>query len=241
MPDGAASQNNSNPGDGGGDPNAGGDGKNTGQQKTATTTPPAPAEGAFDPAKLTQEEINQVLEKNPLIWKTDRLAGLRDKASKYEKAELDRQEAEKKALADQGKFKDLSEQQAQTIENLQKQIQDGKKTGELTAKLLPLGVIDLEGALKLVDRSKIEISEDGVISGVDEAIEALKTDRAYLFNASQGKPSVGAATNPANAGGTGEPPKYKASQMRGPEGAEFYKANREDILKAQAEGRIEQD
>lgn len=246
MPGEHSQGNNSNPGEGGGTGN--GDGNGGGQQQQTsqtTTTPPANSNdgGAqFDPAALTPEQLNQVLEKNPNIWKTDRLAELREKGSKFDKLAKEKEEADKKALEEQGKFKELSESQKTELENLRQKLQDRDISTALITKLSPLGVVDLEGALKLVDRSKIEVSDDGTVTGVDEAVEALKTDKAYLFNGSQsGKPQVGSPTNPGNGSGTGEPPKFKASQFRGPEGAKFYQENREEILKAQAEGRIEQD
>lgn len=207
---------------------------------TSTQTPPSGGD-SFDPAKLEPDQINQILEKNPHIWKTERLAGLRDKASKYDKTVSDKEAAEKKALEDQGKFKELSEKQSDTISELQTKIQEMTVNQALTNKLSPLGVVDLEGALKLIDRSAIEVKEDGTIDGLDKAVDTLKNDKAYLFNESSGKPQVGSPTNPNNGGQTGQPPKFKASQLRGPEGAKFYQENREEILKAQAAGTIEQD
>lgn len=208
---------------------------------TPPATPPAGNEPAFDPAKLSQDQLNQILEKNPEIWKTGRLAELRDKAKKFDSAETARQKAEQDALTEQGKFKELSEQQTKTIEELQGKIKDGSISSALVNKLVPLGVVDLDAAIKLIDRSNITIGDDGTIAGVDEAVETLKTEKAYLFSGKPGTPSVGNPTNPSNGGGNNEPPKFKASQFRGPEGAKFYQEHRDEILKAQAEGRIERD
>lgn len=231
MPEGP-SQGNQNPGEGGTPPAAPG--------ATPPATPPAaPAPGAqFDPTALTPEQLNQVLEKNPEIWKTPRLSELRDKSKKFDESETKRQETERKALEDQGKFKELSEQQTQTIENLQKQIKDGSISSALTGKLVPLGVVDLEGALKLVDRSKIEVADDGTVTGLDEAIEALKTGKAYLFNKGGSTTTVGTPSNPGNGNGTGGPAKFKRSQLRD---SKFYQEHRDEILKAQAAGEIEDD
>lgn len=236
-------------GDGGGANNGAGDGNGSGQgdankggNNGASNGNGGAAEGQFDPTALTQDQINQILEKNPDIWKAERLVGLRDKAGKFDKAESDRVAAENKTLEEQGKFKELSEKQTAENAELKAKLQTMTINQALTAKLSPLGVVDLEGALKLVDQSKITVDENGTITGLDEAVEALKTDKTYLFNANGNKQTtVGNGTNSNNGGGAGEPKKFKASQFRGPEGAKFYQENRKEILEAQAAGLIEQD
>ncbi len=242
MPDGP-SQGNSNPGNGdggagdGGNQNGNGGGNSQGNQPPATNGNEGGAQ--FDPTALTPEQLNQVLEKNPHIWKTERLAELREKGKKFDTLAQEKEAADKKALEEQGKFKELSEQQASEITSLKEQLKNSTINQTLTNKLSPLGVVDLEGALKLVDRSKIEVAEDGSVTGVDEAIEALKNDKAYLFTAGGGsKPQVGTPTNTGNGGEGGGPAKFKRSQLRDPK---FYQEHREEILKAQAAGLIEDD
>jgi hypothetical protein len=237
MPD-APTQSNPNPGEGGGTPPAAAPGATP-----PAATPPATSnngDASFDPTALTPEQLNQVLEKNPHIWKTDRLSELREKSKKFDQAQQKATEAETKALEEQGKFKELSEKQSATISELQTKLQTSTVNQAVTNKLAPLGVVDLEAALALIDRSKIEVAEDGSISGVDEAIEALKTGKAYLFNQGGGttNPTVGTPSNPGNGSGTSGPAKFKRSQLRDPK---FYNENREAILKAQAAGEIEDD
>lgn len=228
---------NPNPDDGG----AGGSNPPT---PPAPTPPADPGKGgdAFNPEALTSDQINQILEKNPHIWKADRIAELREKSKKYDDAQAAATAAENKALEEQGKFKELADKQASENEKLRGQLKESSINAALTTKLAPLGVVDLEGALKLIDRSKVEVKDDGTIDGIDAAVEALKTDKAYLFTGTPGgtAPKVGSPTNPGNGSGTGTP-KFKASQLRGPEGAKFYQENRKEILEAQAAGLIEQD
>lgn len=195
----------------------------------------------FDATTLTQEQINEVLEKNPLIWKADRIAGLREKAGKFDEAQTEAQKAEEKRLQDEGKFKELAEKQTGTITELQAQLKQTNVNTQLMQKLTPLGVVDLEGALKLVDRSKIEVSDDGTIKGVDEAIESLKTDKAYLFSGNgEGNQSLGTGNNNGGNGGEGNgaPAKFKRSQLADPA---FYKQNEAAILEAYKNGQIEDD
>ncbi len=194
----------------------------------------------FNPENLSQEQINQILEKNPHIWKSERIAGLREKAGKYDQAQTEAEKAEQKRLADEGKFKELSEKQAAENGSLKEQIQTMGINQQLTNKLAPMGVVDLEAALALVNRTGIKVDENGTVTGVDEAIEALKTGKAYLFNnnGNGNNASVGSATNTNNGGGTGGVAKFKRSQLQDPA---FYKANEQAILAAYKAGQIEDD
>lgn len=243
MANGEHSQGNGSGGEGGGAGN--GDGAGTGGGTTTppagTTTPPAGDGGAqFDPAALTQEQLNQVLEKNPEIWKTPRLVELRDKSKKFDDAQTAATAAEQKNLEDQGKFKELSEKQSGTITELQGKLKTSTINQALTNKLAPLGVVDLEAALALIDRSKVDVDANGTVTGIDEAIEALKTGKTYLFNTEGGgttKP-VGTPSNPGNGGGAPGTSTFKRSQLQDPK---FYQEHRAEILKAQAAGQIEDD
>lgn len=241
----ANSQSNSGNGgtgnEGGTNNGASGDGSGDGNQGSSSSTSTSTNSGNdFNPESLTPEQLNQVLEKNPHIWRTERLSGLRDKAKKFDDAQAAADTAEQKRLTDEGKFKELSEKQAAENASLKEQVKSSTVNQALTNKLAPLGVVNLEDALKLVDRSKIEVSEDGTISGIEAAVDALKTDKAYLFNGQGGKPNVGSATNSNNEGGDGSytGPTFKRSQLRD---AKFYQEHRDDILKAQAAGKIEDD
>ena len=240
MADGGHSQGNGN-GSGDGGAGNGDGGQGNGGTPPATTPPAGTGDGAaqFDPAALTPEQLNQVLEKNPHIWKTDRLAELREKSKKFDDAEAARTAAENKALEEQGKFKELSEKQTAEIADLKGKLQTSAINQALTNKLAPLGVVDLEAAIALVDRSKITVGDDGAITGLDEAVEALKTGKAYLFNKEGGSTTtVGTPSNPGNGTGTGGTAKFKRSQLQD---SKFYNEHRDEILKAQAAGQIEDD
>lgn len=237
MPDAPGQSSNGNTG-GSNEPAGGaqgdGGGANTQQNQSQNTNQSA----QFDPTALSREQLNQILEKNPEIWKVERLAELRDKSSKYDKVESEKTEAEKKALEEQGKFKELNEKVSSENATLKEQIKALTTNQQLTTKLAPLGVVDLDAALKLVDRSKITIGDDGTITGIDEAIESLKTEKAYLFNANGSTQQVGSNTNSNNGQGNSNVATFKRSQLNDPK---FYAENREAILKAAAAGQIEDD
>lgn len=46
-----------------------------------------------------------------------------------------------------------------------------------------LGLLDADAASALMDKSKVKVKDDGTVEGVKEALEALKKNKPYLFNA----------------------------------------------------------
>jgi len=68
-----------------------------------------------------------------------------------------------------------------------------------------MGLIDAETALLLLDRTNVKVDEKGAVSGVKEALEALKTAKPYLFGApaaaSGGEPVVRITSGGAHGGG----------------------------------------
>jgi hypothetical protein len=211
-----------------------------------TTTPPAgtpPAPTApvdnFDPSKLTQDQLNKVLE-NQELWKNPRLAGLLDADKQLKQLQKDKETQTEQQLTEQKKFQELAEKRAGDLTKAQETIQTMRIDQALTNKLVKDNVVDLDGALKLVDRSKLAVDDNGQVTGVDEALGSLKTDRAYLFTSGgtpPPAPSVGNPSNPqAPAGGSGQF-KFKESQLT----PEFYKAHAVEINEAGRLGLIEQD
>jgi hypothetical protein len=240
MPDAPTQNGNPNPGDGGTPPNGGGDGSGNGG--SGNGTPPAnngsPSSQAVDLKALPADQLNQVLE-NPALWQHPRIKELVEAQRTLKKSQEEAEKQTEAQLKEQKKFEELSVKQADTIAQLTAKLETGTINQAITNKLSPLGVVDLEGALALIDRSGIKVDENGQVSGVDEAIEALKTGKAYLFNTGGGNnPQVGTPSNPGNGTGTGGPAKFKRSQLRD---NAFYQANRDEILKAQAAGLIEDD
>ena len=232
-----APSNNSNPTDpaggaGNGDPNNNGGGNNT----PPTGTPPANNNGGsdLDLSKLEGDQLAKVLE-NPNLFKLPRIAELLD-ASKELKTLRDQKAADdQKALEEQGKFKELADSRATEISDLKQQLQDRDINQALTTKLVPEGVVDIEAALKLADRSKIKVDDNGNVTGVDEVISSLKTDKAYLFGKGS-NPTVGGPTNSGNP--PSGPMKFKRSQLQD---SRFYQEHRDEILAAQKAGLIEDD
>lgn len=202
-------------------------------------TPPAAPEGQIDLKTLSAEQLQQVLE-NPNLWNLPRVKELRDQAAEAKTLKDAATAAENKRLEDNKEFETLAESRKTELETAQGQIKTMRIDQALTNKLVPEGVVDLEAALKLVDRSKITIDDNGVVSGIDEVLTSLKTEKTYLFNntGTPPDPSLGTPSNPTGGTPPTGPAKFKRSQLRDPK---FYTEHRDEIIKAQAAGLIEDD
>jgi len=202
-------------------------------------TPPTPPTGEVDLKTLSAEQLQQVLE-NPNLWNLPRVKELRDQAAEAKTLKDAATAAENKRLEDNKEFETLAESRKTDLETAQGQIKTMRIDQALTNKLVPEGIVDLDAALKLVDRSKLTIDDNGVVSGIDEVLASLKTDKAYLFNntGTPPDPSLGTPSNPTGGTPPTGPAKFKRSQLRD---AKFYTENRDEIIKAQAAGLIEDD
>lgn len=65
---------------------------------------------------------------------------------------------------------------------------------EATKLQAELGIIDLDAAMKLADLSKVQITEDGKVEGMKEALEAVLEAKPYLKG--QSTPTRAAGGNP---------------------------------------------
>lgn len=218
---------------GGGDPNPkAGEGGNPPAPEPKSGT--QPAGDSIDLSKLPADQLNKVLE-NPELWNLPRIKELRESQANLKKLQDEQVKAGEKSLEDQKKFEELANKRGERVTQLETELQNNKIDQALTNKLVPEGVVDLEAALKLADRSKIKVDSNGNITGVDDALASLKTDKAYLFG-KPGQPQVGGPTNPQNP--PSGPAKFKRSQLRDPV---FYQEHRDEILAAQKAGLIEDD
>lgn len=82
----------------------------------------------------------------------------------------------------------------------------GKKLmvrAEVTAQAAALGIVDPD-AFALADLSKVQVADDGKVSGVKETLEALVAAKPYLKKAATGA-AIGAGTNPGEPNSTPNP------------------------------------
>lgn len=218
-----------------GDPNINNNGtppQNGGQPPANGSTPPASnggngaGDGAGSGVQLTDEQL-------AAAFNHPRFKSLNEKAKKADELQAAADKSAADALAAQGKFEDLyksAEERAKTAETSLKQ---ERVNNAVVAAAAKLGVVDPAAAVKLLDQSNITVSEDGTISGVDDAVKALQTASPYLFK-TPAQSSMGSGSNPPNGGNTQS--EFTYSQVQD---IAFYKANQAAVDKAMAEGRID--
>ena len=97
-----------------------------------------------------------------------------------------------------------NEELTKTIEELQKKngdwegkYKDTLLTGAIKVEALKLKAKDPTDIIAFLDKTKLEISEDGTIKGLDEQLKKLAESKPYLFG--ENIPQ-GTGTNPASAG-----------------------------------------
>jgi hypothetical protein len=170
----------------------------------------------FDkPAQFTQEYFHELREEN----KRFRLQA----AENAKKAE----EAEKKAREQLAKE---SRESLEKIEKLQKDYEQRTKTdeqriikGELKTAALQAGLKNID-YLQLFDKSKLKLSEDGEVIGIDDAINDVKTKYPDLFKAASSA-NQDADAPPSNAN-VGEKPTYASKAEYEAAKQVFLKANK---------------
>lgn len=241
MPEPNNSNSNSNDGGQGGAGGSGGDG---GQGGTSTQGNQGgsqnPNPSAVDLKTLPADQLQQVLE-NPALWETPRMKELLQGNKELKELREKQQKADEDKLKEDKKFEELAQKKDEENSSLKSQIQTMQANQALTSILVKENVVDLDGALKLVDRSKITVKDDGTIEGTEEAIKALKSDKAYLFSKSTGTGGVGTPSNAGNQGQSSGTPKFKRSQLIGPEGTKFYQENKAAVDEAYSKGLVEDD
>lgn len=226
-------------GNGGAGGAAGGDANGGGAGAANNNGNAADANQNVDLSKLSAEQIEKALE-NPDLWKTPRLKQLLEDQKAYKKSQEDAAAANEQKLKDDKKWEELAATKDAESKGLKEQLQNAKYDQALTNKLVAEKVVDLDAALKLVDRSKLTVGDDGSVTGVDDVVASLKSGKAYLFTEGGGTTTttVGAANNAGNGSENAGQMQFKRSQLKDPA---FYQANREQIVKAAAAGLIEDD
>lgn len=90
------------------------------------------------------------------------------------------QEAEKKANEAAEAAKKAAEEATGKIEEASKSAQLRIIKAELKAFAVKAGIVDLDG-LAFIDMAKVKLTDAGEIEGADEAIDALRKAKPYLF------------------------------------------------------------
>lgn len=152
-----------------------------------------------------------------------RLRELESKVKVEEEAKMTEQEKLQKRLAE------LERKETEYQLSLQ------ARTLEYEVKLhaARLGVVDPEAVYRLIDLKQVEFDEDGRPSNLEKVLKDLIAKKPYLAG---GTGSV-SPMNPAHGRISGQQI-FTRSQLRDPK---FFAANRDAIMQAMREGRIQED
>jgi hypothetical protein len=166
--------------------------------------------------KLSQEQIDRLVKDGTLELSDDTFTGAvrdriaqltaRAKGAERRLAEIAaaQEEAERKALVEQERFKELYEKERQAREKEA----SGRKDDAIRARFLlaaqSKGVVDPDVAFLIAKAlpgfTAVQVDDEGKVTGIDEVVETLVKEKPYLVSQPQQQPkpqSVGAASNPA--------------------------------------------
>lgn len=134
------------------------------------------------------------------------LRSAQEKLSKFEQAQLSEQE----------KLQKRAEEAEQTAQALAQRLTDTLIRAEVMAQAQKHGVIDLDAAYRLIDRSSVKIGDDGSVEGVDKAVAALVKERPWLIAS-----TTASVTNPQKTGNTETEPNPIIERIRSGGGDPF--------------------
>ena len=199
------------------------------------------AEEIKDPAALLRSyRALQAAEKT----QRNRLAQLEAAARREADAKLSEQERLAKRVAElEGQQQAAAKAAHETILRYEVQLQAAQ-----------MGIVDPDAAAKLLDMSQVSYDAAGQPQGVAAALQQLVKDKPYLVSHDNGAGPQGARgaipatpvfpssvsvspTNPATRSSTATATRrYSQAEL---EDRDFYVSHREDLIRAQREGRID--
>lgn len=98
----------------------------------------------------------------------------------------------------QAKYQELQDKYQNETEASNNRIAEIKRDSAVELKLTQAGAKNIKAAKALLDLDKVEVAEDGTVTGLDEQITTITTSDAYLFGgettgqfASGGNPNGG--------------------------------------------------
>lgn len=158
------------------------------------------------------------------------------------KAKLAKDEDEK--LAKNQEYQKLLEKRDAELTEARTKASELQLQVAIEREAVKAGVTDTEAAIKLIDRSKVQVDKEGNITGIADAVKALVEARPYLVT---GKPAVniGNGTNPEQPTGTSHPISWVRQQWANPtwvraKHEEYGNITGEEYLnKIEKEGRID--
>ena len=190
-----------------------------------------PSADPVDFTKLSDEQFSKVLE-DPRLFNLPRIKQLQERSKKVDESDSALKKAEEERQKLLSEHTKLLEEKDKAASVLKEQLNATRIDNKIANYAQSLGAVDLDAVIKLVDRSKVAVGDDGTISGIEDAVNELQSQKVFLFT--KPAPKIGDHTNPTNQD-TGE---FTLSQIQDPV---FYQKNADAIRKASAQGKIKND
>lgn len=210
------------------DEKGGGEGTDPKQNATPVTPDGKDAKGG-------ENTFDERVFEDPRLWTHPRFKALNERAKKADALEKAQAEAEEKRLEDAKKYEELATKRAQERDEIKSKYTSQLQDNRIITEANKIGVVDIDTVLRLVDRNSITINDDGSVSGVEQAIQSLLTDKPFLKGTGKAAP-IGSPSTPG-ADANSEIKTFKLSQLT----PEFYRAHEKEIDAAQLAGKIEDD
>lgn len=157
---------------------------------------------------------------------------------KYTALQTAQAEAERKKLEETGQFKTIAETEKARADKANDEVKQVRLENKVVQEAAKLGITDIEAAILLMDKTKVSVGDDGVVTGAEDALKALIAARPYLISNQPNTTRIGSPTNPAAPGTDPGTKKFKHSEIKDPA---FFRANEKDIMTAMRMGLIEED
>jgi len=181
------------------------------EQQDQTGTEPQDSGEVPDPAAL-QAELERT--RKALADANKEAAARRKKLEAFEAQEAKRKQAEMTEL-------EKAEARLNELEKRAEQAEAGRKQALVRAAVIAQataqGFRDPEDALRYLDTSEVEITEDGKVGDVSALLKELGKQKPYLL---QPQGSVG-ATNPGRGQAQGETPDQRRARLFGSGGSDL--------------------
>lgn len=166
-------------------------------ENTTVEKPETKSEKTF-----TQEELNEIVAKR-VERERKKQAELDEKLKRLEALEKADEERRKAEMTEAERLKAEKEEAAKKAEEAAEQVKKAQETAnqrivntEIRSVARALNANDPNDVLALLDKSIVEIDDDGNVKGVEEAVKALKEAKPWMFKQAIGADALGGG-NPA--------------------------------------------
>lgn len=177
------------------------------QEQQQQTTVEEPENKPKESEKLfTQAELDEIIAKR-LERERKKQADLAEKLKRLEELEKAEEERRKAEMSEAERLKVEKEEAEKRAAELAEQAKKAEEAAkqriintEIRSVARALNANDPNDVLALLDKSNIEIDEDGNVKGVEEAVKALKESKPWMFKQVIGADASGGANPHKNPG-----------------------------------------